>query len=176
MLGAAYIERIHDVLVTKLWPGTDPIADNEFRNAAMLESAAARPFHSAGGEDAFPTIFEKAVALFHALNADHPFWNGNKRTAVIALDHFLAANEFFLAVPNDQMYALAEKTASYKKRGISHDQSMDEIASAIRERVIGFPAVLAAKMRNPKFEEFHDTMVKFSLFIRNDADNKIMDL
>jgi death-on-curing family protein len=175
MLGAAYIERIHDVLVTKVWPGTDPIADNEFRNAALLESAAARPFHSAGGKDAFPTIYEKAVALFHGLNADHPFWNGNKRTAVIALDHFLAANEFFLAVPNDEMYALAEKTASYKQRGLSHDASMDEIDNAISDRIIGFPFILAAKEKNPRFEEFHAIMVKFGEVIRNDPDNELMN-
>ncbi len=175
MLGAAYVERIHDVLVAKLWPGTDPIADGEFRSTELLESAVARPFHSAFGEDAYPTIFEKAVALFHSLNANHPFWNGNKRTAVLALDHFLMGNDFFLVIENQEMYALAQKTASYKERGLSHDDSMAEIAEAIKEGMIPFDVILSAKAKHPKFEEYHAALLEMGDAIRKDAFNKLIE-
>jgi len=46
---------------------------------------------------------EKGVALFHSLVANHAFIDGNKRTAVTALDHFLLANGFVLGVPNVQV-------------------------------------------------------------------------
>ena len=45
--------------------------------SANIESALGRPFHSADGQDVYPTIIEKAAALFHSLIANHPFHNGN---------------------------------------------------------------------------------------------------
>ena len=81
-LRAAYLESIHDGLVTIVWPGTQPIVEHERRDVSPLESAAARPFHSAFGADAYLSILQEAVALFHSINANHAFWNGNKRTAV----------------------------------------------------------------------------------------------
>ena len=123
MLGAEYVEHIHDDLVAKLWPGSDPIASGEYRSRELLESAAARPFHSAFGQDAYPRVIDKAAVLFHSLIANHPFYNGNKRTAVLALLHFLLANGYLLVLRSKEMYELAERTASYRHRGLSHEQS-----------------------------------------------------
>lgn len=136
MLQADYLEFIHDALVVLLWPGSEPIGEREYRDRRLLESAAARPFHTVLGEDAYPTILGKAAALFHSINANHPFMNGNKRTAVIALDHFLIANDHYLALSNDEMYEIAEGTAAYKERGLSQDQSLREIARAVAEDAI----------------------------------------
>lgn len=51
----------------------------------LLESAVHRPQSSVFGEDAYPTSFEKAAALFESLGQNHPFHNANKRTAFTAL-------------------------------------------------------------------------------------------
>jgi hypothetical protein len=67
--------------------------------------------------------------------------NGNKRTAVIATDHFLTVNDHYLLLTNDPMYKLAEKTAPYKERGLSQDQSLAEITEAVEENVIGMDIV-----------------------------------
>src|SRR5690349_16371256 len=101
MLQADYLEYIHDALVVLLWPGTEPIREREQRDRRLIESAAARPFQSVFGEDAYPEITQKAVALFHSINANHAFINGNKRTAVIAMDHFLTANDHCLLLTSD---------------------------------------------------------------------------
>jgi death on curing protein len=127
MLQADYLEFIHDALVALLWPGTEPIGQREQRDRGLIESAAARPFHTLLGEDAYPTITEKAVALFHSINANHAFMNGNKRTAVIAMDHFFTVNDHCLLLTNEAMYKIAEKTAAYKERGLSQQQSLAEI-------------------------------------------------
>lgn len=74
------------------------------RDAGLLESAAARPMASAFGEDAYPTLLEKAAALLHSLVLNHPFVDGNKRTATIALITFLAENN--LKVTWDRAEAL----------------------------------------------------------------------
>ncbi|MBI5931343.1 MAG: type II toxin-antitoxin system death-on-curing family toxin [Chloroflexi bacterium] len=62
------------------------------RDRGLLESAVARPMASAFGEDAYPSLFEKAAALLDSLSRNHPFVDGNKRTATIALDQFLRKN------------------------------------------------------------------------------------
>jgi len=54
------------------------------RDIVLLEAAAVRPSASAFGEDAYPTLADKAAALFHSIVRNHPFTDGNKRTATIA--------------------------------------------------------------------------------------------
>ncbi|REK74176.1 type II toxin-antitoxin system death-on-curing family toxin [Paenibacillus paeoniae] len=62
------------------------------KEVGLLESAVHRPQSSVFGEDAYPTIFEKAAALFESLGQNHPFHNANKRTAFTALVIFLRYN------------------------------------------------------------------------------------
>jgi len=131
MLGARYVEHVHDDLVAILWPGTASLGLGGVRVGGLLESAVARPFQSAFGEYAYPTTFEKAVALFHSLIANHPFQDGNKRTAVIALNHFLLANDYWHYISNAGVYAIATRTASYRERGLSHSGSLDEIKNIL---------------------------------------------
>src|SRR5690242_14677028 len=175
MLQADYLEFIHDALVALLWPGTEPIGEREQRDRGLIESAAARPFHTLLGKDAYPMIEEKAVALFHSINANHAFMNVNKRTAVIAMDHFLTANDHFLLLTNEPMYKIAEKTAAYKERGLSQDQSLAEIAEAIEENVVSMDIVRHAIGQQ---EEFLETVRKFEQtrdWIRNNPFVSIQD-
>lgn len=62
------------------------------KEPGLLESAIHRPQSSVFGEDAYPSIFEKAAALFESLGQNHPFHNANKRTAFTALVVFLRYN------------------------------------------------------------------------------------
>ncbi|MEC0032104.1 type II toxin-antitoxin system death-on-curing family toxin [Bacillus cereus] len=66
------------------------------KDLGLLESAIDRPKSSAFGEDAYPTIFEKAAALFESIGKNHAFLNANKRTAFIALNLFLGYNGYKL--------------------------------------------------------------------------------
>lgn len=153
MLEADYLEFIHDKLIVVLWPGTEPVGEREQRERPLIESAAARPFHTVLQQDAYPTVLEKAVALFHSINANHAFMNGNKRTAVVAIDHFLIANDCHLLLENDAMYKIAEKTASYKERGLTQDQSLAEITDTLGEFVIEMDIVRAAIGQQAEFLE-----------------------
>lgn len=62
------------------------------RDMGLVESAAARPQYTVFGEDAYPTLLEKAAALVHSVAVNHPFENGNKRAALTAAFVFLAQN------------------------------------------------------------------------------------
>jgi death-on-curing protein len=54
------------------------------RDLDLLEAAAARPSTSAFGQDAYPALADKVAALLHSVARNHPFADGNKRTAIVA--------------------------------------------------------------------------------------------
>lgn len=64
----------------------------QVRDVVLLEGAVARPAASAFGADAYPTLREKAAALLHSLARNHPFTDGNKRTATIGTLFMLRVN------------------------------------------------------------------------------------
>lgn len=65
----------------------------------LLHSALERPKATFGGLDLYPTVFEKAAALVHSLILNHPFNDGNKRTALAAMVRFLYLNGYVLTHP-----------------------------------------------------------------------------
>jgi death-on-curing protein len=69
---------------------------NQLRDFGLLDTAVSRPLQSAFGDDAYPTIHEKAAALLHGLARFHPFVTGNKRTAWMATAMFYMVNGYSL--------------------------------------------------------------------------------
>lgn len=64
------------------------------RDAGLLESALSRPKQlAAHGE---PDVAELAAAYGYGLAKNHPFIDGNKRTAFVAVELFLALNGWAL--------------------------------------------------------------------------------
>lgn len=66
------------------------------RDIALLESASERPKASFDGQDLYETLFDKAAALLHSILKNHPFIDGNKRTALASAGIFLKLNGFKL--------------------------------------------------------------------------------
>ncbi|MFJ6512261.1 type II toxin-antitoxin system death-on-curing family toxin [Streptomyces sp. NPDC091406] len=62
------------------------------RDAGLLESAVHRPSAAMFGEEAYPELLDKAAALLQSLAVNHPFFDGNKRTAWLSCVTFLAMN------------------------------------------------------------------------------------
>jgi death on curing protein len=87
-------------------------AEPEVRDLGLLESALARPQASAFGEDAYPTIHQKAAALLHSLARNHALLDGNKRLALAATIAFYGMNGMRLTLSNDQAYELVIEVAA----------------------------------------------------------------
>lgn len=66
----------------------------KIRDRERLEAAVARPASSAFGEDAYKTIQEKVSAMMHSVARNHPFTDGNKRTATMATIFMLHVNGY----------------------------------------------------------------------------------
>jgi death-on-curing protein len=64
------------------------------RDDGLLESALARPRNLANYGD--PDVADLAAAYGYGIARNHPFVDGNKRTAFVAIELFLAMNGFTL--------------------------------------------------------------------------------
>jgi death-on-curing protein len=151
-----------------MWPQSDPVDPGEYRDKRLIESAANRPFQSAFGRDAYPEMCEKGAALFHSLIANHCFHNGNKRTAVIALDCFLLANGVLLVLDPKETYELARLVASYRERGKSHEEVFAEIFEALGHNAVDLSDV----KQDPSLRAFHRALVRDRRYLRSHPLNR----
>ena len=83
----------------------------QIRDLPLLEAAVARPEASAFGADAYPTLREKAAALLHSLARNHPFTDGNKRTATVGTVFMLRVNGQAVAWTPDEALGMIMRAA-----------------------------------------------------------------
>lgn len=98
----------------------------EVRDHGLLEGALARPATTVFGEDAYPTLDEKAAALLQSLVGNHALVDGNKRTAFACMSVFLAANGQPLTLSEDDAYELVIDVATRRLPEVA------DIARALR--------------------------------------------
>ena len=107
-------------------------AEPEVRDLGLLESALARPQASAFGQDAYPTIHEKAAALLHSVARNHALVDGNKRLALAVAIAFYGLNGMRLTLTNDEAYDLVIGVASGKLDDVRTIASVLEAGSEER--------------------------------------------
>ncbi|AKM79814.1 MAG: death-on-curing family protein [Candidatus Beckwithbacteria bacterium GW2011_GWB1_47_15] len=66
------------------------------RDFTLLHSAVERPKASFAGKDLYASVYTKAAALLQSLCLNHPFSDGNKRTAWATTHRFLWKNKCHL--------------------------------------------------------------------------------
>ena len=76
------------------------------RDEGLLDSALAQPQATFGGELLHPTIYEQAAAYLYHLAMNHPFIDGNKRTAFAVMDTFITLNGYSLNLSDEEIYNL----------------------------------------------------------------------
>ncbi|MBN1591001.1 MAG: type II toxin-antitoxin system death-on-curing family toxin [Pirellulales bacterium] len=113
MLTEEELLQIHMELVRDFVDQSDPIEPSGIRNQALLGSAIHRPHTCLGKEQKYPSVEMSAAALAHALIHDHPFHNGNKRTALVALLVFLDENGLMLTCNEDELFKFVLKVAKH---------------------------------------------------------------
>lgn len=95
------------------------------RDESMLKSAIFRPFATFDGQDLYPDIFLKAGALIQSIVQNHPFVDGNKRTAFISAYNFLALNGILINAAENQVVKFMLAVSN-------QNLSMDEISSWLK--------------------------------------------
>jgi len=89
------------------------------RDANLLESALAWPQQLFAYGDPLPDLADLAATLAHGLVRNHPFIDGNKRTAYVVYRTFLVLNDAELSASDEEKYltiiALAEGKLSIEE-------------------------------------------------------------
>jgi death-on-curing protein len=104
-LSQTVVLKIHERQIER-FGGTPGIRDE-----GLLESALAQPQVTFGGELLHTTIYEQAAAYLYHIAMNHPFIDGNKRTAFAAMDTFLRLNGYSLNLTDEQAYRLVMQVA-----------------------------------------------------------------
>ena len=79
-----------------------------------IEAAVMRPQTTVGGEDAYPTIHDKAAAFWISLDHAQAFQDGSKRTAYHCTNMFYALNAYVLTLTDDELYEVAMRVARHE--------------------------------------------------------------
>lgn len=100
------------------------------RDHGLLESALARPQTTVFGDDAYPSVEEKAAALLHSIARNHALVDGNKRLALAGTIAFLGLNGWRLTLSNDEAYDLVMAVAAGELDEVAKIGSMLGLARA----------------------------------------------
>lgn len=138
--------RIHYALVEEFAESNNPIEPPGVKSQSLLGSAVSRQHCSLGEIFKYPDAIHNAATLAFGLCLNHPFHNGNKRTALVALLVHLENNRLSLAgVPDDDLFILMLSIAKHEvasnKAKTKHllnrphpDEEVEAIAEWIRQR------------------------------------------
>jgi death-on-curing protein len=82
------------------------------RDEGLLESALVSPRQTMFDEELYPDLATKAAILLIGLVKNHPFMDGNKRTAFLATLRFLEVNGATLLADEDELFNLIQSIVS----------------------------------------------------------------
>lgn len=85
---------------------------SKVRDLGLLDAAAHRPQSSLMGQDAYPSVHEKAAVLLESIVRNHPLIDGNKRLGWMAVFVFYGLNDVDLDAPENDAYDLVIATAT----------------------------------------------------------------
>lgn len=84
------------------------------RDVGILQSAVSRPMATFDNKELYPDVFAKASAMMQSIIKNHPFVDGNKRTAITSASIFLLRNKFHVNASNRELEKFTFKVAAEK--------------------------------------------------------------
>lgn len=90
------------------------ILSSGIRDEKLLASAVNTPFQTFMGNDLYPSIYDKAAQLCYGIAKNHPFTDGNKRTAIHSMYVYLIINGFDITATQQEVEDLIIDVAAGK--------------------------------------------------------------
>jgi death-on-curing protein len=116
---------IHNILIDK-YGGSKGVRDH-----GSLESAINRPFATFEKHDLYPTPSAKAAAILESILINHPFLDGNKRTAYVLMRLILLNYGFDIFAEQDDKYKMV---ISASKGDLRFDEIKQWIEIRLRKK------------------------------------------
>lgn len=88
------------------------ILSSGVRDENLLASAVNTPFQTFMGNDLYPSIYDKAAQLCYGIVKNHPFTDGNKRTALHSMYVYLIINGFDITASQQEVEDLIINVAA----------------------------------------------------------------
>lgn len=121
--------------------------DNEMRGIKdinLFSSAIYEPKQSFGGKDLYPDIISKASCYLRSLAMNHPFYDGNKRTALLCTVVFLEMNGYRVTGTDDELYNLVKEI-------VQERSNIEQISNKIKPYI-----------RKSKMNKFKNAFIKIN--------------
>lgn len=139
IITVAEVEFTAFALAKELMTWNEPIPDFGTRFPSVLESCLGMPFIKFYRKDMYRGLIGKSSILFYLMIKNHPFQNGNKRIAVMTLLVFLANNNKWLKMTQNDLYNFAVGIARSKPS--SREKVMENIYTTIEKYLINFDEI-----------------------------------
>ena len=88
------------------------ILSSGIRDENLLASAVNTPFQTFMGNDLYPSLCDKAAQLCYGIANNHPFIDGNKRTALHSMYVYLIINGFDITASQQEVENLIINVAA----------------------------------------------------------------
>ena len=176
---------IHETLVRDFALDGDPIDPPGVKSISLLESAVGRQFTGIGDVLKYPNPIENAATLMYGICNDHPFHNGNKRTALVSLMAHLDKNNLvFYNVRQSTLYNLMLRVASHslidekktdkkwrkaKSKRIYSDDEVKYIIDFLRDHT----RELKRGEKMLSYKALRRILKKFNIYLENPHKNQI---
>jgi len=173
------VTRIHARLVEDFSETDTPILPAGIKSMALLESAVHRQHTGIGGILKYPSAVENAATLTYGICCDHPFHNGNKRTALVAMLVHLDRNKLSLyGVGQRDLFDLIIKVASHsllirKRHRGGHMSSSDEEVKALTRWIRENADKIVRGERPIIYRELRRILSRFDFHLENPKGNQI---
>jgi death-on-curing protein len=113
LFSKSVVLKLHKKIIRKTG-GTFGIRDEN-----LLMSSLNQPFQTFAGVELYPSVEEKAGKLLETIIKNHPFVDGNKRTAYVLFKLYLYRNNLKIIASEDEKYnfvmAIAEGKYNFEK-------------------------------------------------------------
>ncbi len=96
------------------------------RSLGALESALNSPLATFDGADLYPDIVEKVAMLLNSITNNHPFIDGNKRTAFVVTATILEDNGYKTQFTQEEVVSFMLQIAQGKVNQTEIKQWLDE--------------------------------------------------
>jgi len=107
-LTAEQVLFIHDRLIEETG------GSHGIRDFGQLQSAESRTAATFDKNGLYPGLFTKAAVLMHSVIKNHPFIDGNKRTAITSASIFILRSGHTLTASNSELERFTLKVAADK--------------------------------------------------------------
>jgi death-on-curing protein len=178
MLTVDEVLLIYDVLVRDFVEAADPIAPAGVRDRALLDSAVSRQYTAIGVTLKYPTVPLNAATLTYGICCDHPFFNGNKRAALVAMLVHLDKNGYCLpSTTQGDLYTMITAIADHRfgafadRRGhfprLAADEQVALLSQWLKKRV----ARVTKGERPITYRQLRRILSAFNIALENTGQN-----